>query len=488
MGLTGSYQTQIFNGGRTNLTVDGDLVIHGELNKGRLSQIDSIATEVSKLRRISETFSQPGMIWNTSAFPGPANLMFGVAFCPKHGGVFVAVGDVKDIRRSTDNGVTWSAAIGNPFAAGTQILSIVWIDDGSSWGVFVIVGAVGAGGLGQIARSTDGGATWGVLIANNFVVGIRTVASNGSRLVAMDGSGNSSYSDDYGATWSALSISGGTGATGTRALFYGNGAFVFADSGGHVFTSAAGAVWTDRGAVSTGFLITCTFINGIFFVGGQNAALSAVVFSSKDNGATWAAVTIPATLGAYVRTIMSANDTIIANGATAVTIVSKDFGATWTAIPGPNTAYFYDISFGNNTFVSTYPMWSSWLTYGKTYAYVPVFTNFGVVTNITFYWQRPVGSNTIKIWGNANSGNPGAGAASISLPVGLVSDFGLFHCGSFVFNTGTSTPKAVGIVVVGDSNLYFNLIDNAVAQIGTAITSAGTAIGVSCEVPVSGWN
>ena len=73
--------------------------------------------------------------------------------------------------------------------------------------------------------------------------------------------------------------------------------------------------------------------------------------------------------------------------------------------------------------------------------------------------------------------------------MGILCDFSLPLCGMYYFNKGTTTPKSVGVFCTAASgNLSFNLIDNAAAQVGTAIAGNAQSVGFFAEVPVAGWN
>ena len=133
--------------------------------------------------------SAPGrFFFKPAASPFGSSYIIGIAY---GNGVFVAVGYNGTIARSTDGGATWGSLISNPF--GSSIIASIAYGNG----VFVAGTADG-----KIARSLDGGATWGSLISNPFgssdIIGI---AYGNGVFVAGTTDGKIARSLDGGATW-----------------------------------------------------------------------------------------------------------------------------------------------------------------------------------------------------------------------------------------------------------------------------------------------
>ena len=133
--------------------------------------------------------SAPGrFFFKPAASPFGSSYIIGIAY---GNGVFVAVGYNGTIARSTDGGATWGSLISNPF--GSSIIASIAYGNG----VFV------AGTTdGKIARSLDGGATWGSLISNPFgSSNIVSIAYGNGVFVAGTADGKIARSLDGGATW-----------------------------------------------------------------------------------------------------------------------------------------------------------------------------------------------------------------------------------------------------------------------------------------------
>ncbi len=319
------FQTKVFNNGKTNLTIDGNLDVSGELNKGRFAQLDSVASSVSQI--LSTGFSgdqhargtwyqQLGQHWQgpiANPFLG-ANIL-SIAY---GNGIYVAAGNVGQIARSTDLGITWGALIANPFG-GTIIWSIAYGN-----GVFV---AVGAGG--KIARSTDNGATWGALIVNPFLgADIFSIAYGNGVFVAVGDTGQIVRSTDDGLTWGAL-IANPFGITVIRSVTFGNGVFVAVGNLDKIARSInLGLTW--------GVLLVSPFGTDIYDVTYGNAVFVACsllggIARSIDYGATWGALIVnPCALSILYS--VSYNSGIFQVGGTVgtgVTARSYDNGLTW---------------------------------------------------------------------------------------------------------------------------------------------------------------
>ena len=199
-------------------------------------------------------------------------------------GIAVMGSSFHQFSRSTDNGLTWSAAIANPLTG--QVSAICYLGGN----IFI------AGDLnGNICRSTDGGQTWGALIANNFGSGhmISGFAYANNILIGMSVYGMSK-SLDQGVTWSALDAT----VQGT-ALYFFDGVFILGNGNG---TQAYCRRSTDNGQtwsgnilipfIGTNWTVQCfSYGQGILLAGGNGALLA----RSTDKGLTWTLISTPFT-------------------------------------------------------------------------------------------------------------------------------------------------------------------------------------------------
>jgi photosystem II stability/assembly factor-like uncharacterized protein len=366
-------------------------------------------------------------------------------------GVFLAATDTGKIIRSTDNGATWSALITNPFG-GTQISTGQYIGN-----AFVL-----AGYGGKISRSTDNGATWSALITNPFggsyIVG-SAVGNGVLGLVAADG-GKISRSTDNGATWSAL-ITNPFGSTGMACLSYGNGVWVAANSDCDIASSLDGMLsWSDlRPNPLTGTVTGAAYGDNTWVIVTNTGELAI----SNDAGNSWAKPILEGS------TPLSSINAIGYNGSRFVIAGS-----------GGTRRYGY----------------SDWLgpaVVTKETAYTPTLVGFGTPTGVSFSWTR-VG-NRCKVTGRFASGTSTAVEARIPLPWGLTIDSALVPtirlCGIAGINAATPVSlyvlmePSVSYVTIG----YQSSANNALTkQNANAFLSSGQIMSVDFEVPISGWN
>ncbi|TAK65382.1 MAG: T9SS type A sorting domain-containing protein [Bacteroidetes bacterium] len=187
------------------------------------------------------------------------------------GSYLLGGGGLYGMFRSTDNGDTWVAGNLNKPAYG-------FIKDGSD---------IYTGTLGNVAKSTDDGATWTYLnppIASYIVV--LSVWKYDSTIL-IGSSASMKRSTDNGATW--------TGTTTGFPTYGGLGYSAFAQIDSTLFAAHAAGVYrsTDHGAnwVSsstglTGVFPTTLHSNGDFLFVGTTTG----VYRSSDKGGTWTAI------------------------------------------------------------------------------------------------------------------------------------------------------------------------------------------------------
>ena len=130
----------------------------------------------------------------------------------------------------------------------------------------------------------------------------------------------------------------------------------------------------------------------------------------------------------------------------------------------------------------------------KEVSYVPVFTNLGVCTAISFSYVRA--GNKIKIIGKFTTGVTVAAEARISLPGALISDAALIPsvsvCGTFVEATQWTgalvclIESGVGYMTIGWPNSAVGT--GGLAKINGNTLPNATVHSLQAELPVSGWN
>ena len=175
---------------------------------------------------------------------------------------------------------------------------------------------------GGLYRSSDGGATWSLKASGGQIYTLGSIAFGDASFGVAGGSGGTVlYTADGGETWTQLAAasfdySGIAGAAATGPFRY----FLTSDAGYLYEVTLGGGV--ARRSLMSGRL------GGIDFHG-ESAGVavgSQRAFYTRDAGATWHAVTVPAELIA-VRMLDSLR--VIAGGGVGEIWISEDGGASW---------------------------------------------------------------------------------------------------------------------------------------------------------------
>ena len=193
------------------------------------------------------------------------------------GSSFIVAGDRGTFLRSTDNGVTWTA--GGSDSVNTDD---VWASLASNGTRHVAV----KGGFGSIATSTDG-LTW--RIVTNFPVDLQNfngVNFINGQFIAV-GSGGMIFTSADGLAWTQRS-SNPLGLGDFNAVAAGASGFVAVGVNGQIASSPDGQTWTKRDSGTAGAL------SGIVFGGGKYVAVSSTfgMVHSSTNGADWTNVLV----------------------------------------------------------------------------------------------------------------------------------------------------------------------------------------------------
>lgn len=274
---------------------------------------------------------------------------------------------------TTTDGFTWTATETVPSALADGALvwtgdrfvavgqdKIAWSINGSTWTITTWTGQwlhdvtgqpggplLAVGDQGQIARSTDGGATWAASVApinNNFL----EVAGVAGSYVAINGNHKLLHSAD-GLTWTEV------GPLVPRPASYydvgWNGAYFLAvGDGGAVVKSTDGILWQDHsmGAPTWPLVDVVVGPPGIVAIGRDS------LLFSPDSGIGWKR--IAAGDGVDWRGIAWCGDRFVSVGGEGQVATSAD-GLNWTiaTVPGVGFGGFYQVAWNGSRAVVTGP-------------------------------------------------------------------------------------------------------------------------------------
>jgi photosystem II stability/assembly factor-like uncharacterized protein len=335
------FKSQVFK--KTNVEIDGNLKVNGELNGARFAQIDSLASVVSQMQGSFQNgfsgdlytrdtlYQRFGQLWSGLIANGFAGSdILAIAF---GNGVFVSCGGSGKIETSSDFGATWTVRANN-FAA-VNLDAVVFIN-----GVFIVAAA-----NGTISRSTDNGATWSALIANPFATAVRAIQTlvGGNGVVIAGGQGTGgltgglSRSTDLGVTWSAYIADPFAEAQSIIGMGFGSGVFVIGNGNAKMARSLdSGLTWT----VVTNPFVAGGAVWGIAFGSGSFVAVGDArsIARSVDLGLTWGSLISNPLPNAAIRSISYNFGVFNIIGAFSQTGSSKDNGVTWTVSSNPFSA------------------------------------------------------------------------------------------------------------------------------------------------------
>ncbi len=268
---------------------------------------------------------------------------------------FMAGGANGEVAIGTDNGESWSSLISFPFTAGSHIYAMASEGDG---------GHLVAVGNQQIAWSNNRGASWvkaGAVPFHNIIYAIAFGAYGGQNIfVAAGHNGEIARSTDGGQTWGSLITN--QSISHIRSLAYGDGVFIAGCNNGDILRSAdGGATWqsVSSNPVGEGYIgsITCGAYDGVkVFVakGGDRT-----IIRSVDQGLTWEKIDLSGVYGPYghIMGVAYGDGVFVAVGDQIAR--SADSGRNWTLVDTSGTNiftsgnYLLTAAFGNGTFVAT---------------------------------------------------------------------------------------------------------------------------------------
>lgn len=212
----------------------------------------------------------------------------------------------------------------------------------------------------QIWKTTNGGGTWAATVADPAAVSenLSSVVMKGTRVIASRGSSDAGnpaevfYSDDGGATWTAVNV-GTTNAQTIQRLFWLARPYLWAvlNSGYIAFSDDGGLSWAvqDAGSATTQSLNDVDFVNSR--VGAAVGASNAMVVTN-DGGISWTALTGPA-VGVVLNAVDVVDEaTYFVAAANGNLYKTADKGVTWTALTfsGAGVGNVKDVEFYNQSF------------------------------------------------------------------------------------------------------------------------------------------
>jgi photosystem II stability/assembly factor-like uncharacterized protein len=249
------------------------------------------------------------------------------------------------VLRSSDAGASWQAVEGP--VAGT-VLTGVWRDGAA---VVATGYQIGPTWRGIIARSSDGGLGWEVVMRGTDAA-LFGIAGAGDALTVVGSDGAMLRSPDRGATWESPTPGGSAHlndvwGTASTAVAVGTWGAVHR-------TTDGGRSW-ERAASGTE--------EHFFSVAGDGARVVAVghegaVIHSSDGGATWSRGTVPVEM-ARLETVRVEGNTAVAAGRThfsadeSLVILSVDGGASWSVVESGTASDITGVWIDGSTLLAT---------------------------------------------------------------------------------------------------------------------------------------
>lgn len=314
---------------------EGRLGCRGEVDDGRTEQG---STEMTGRRAALKKIGAAGAVaWTAPVISSTAAGAQGSGFLS-----FAAVNfGLRQVYRSTDDGLTWVAAATQP--PGTNGLYEI----GGSAPLFILGET-----LGTVSRSTDSGQTWVAATTQPGGDNAGGVATNNTNAVLVDLAGAAFVSGDGGDNWAAATTQPATGGSRLSAVVNigstfaavqgapGSGSFYSLDNG---VNWAASTTPVDGAGISMG--VSGTTMIAVGSSGGR-------VWRSVDGGVNWAAATTPPT-GVGALQVVAGNSPNWAIGqAGGQGWVSDDDGLTWTtSTTSPTETLFNRMGALGSTFV-----------------------------------------------------------------------------------------------------------------------------------------
>ncbi len=279
--------------------------------------------------------SGDGMSWSP-ATSGQSGRFTSVA----HGaGTFVAVGDGGAVMSST-NGTSWTARTSGTEFSLTRVRHL----DGK-------FRAIGKGGT--LIESTDG-TSWSP-VALPQCLDLCDIAWDGSRFLIVGQASQLLWSDD-GTSWSPGNLQPGGDYGETESIVCAGGGFLASGDTGGMKRSPTGKSWFyDQSDSDIEFCRIYDFVEheGTIVGVGERDGADSVIWSSCDNGATWASYNL-GFLGSF-EGVTYGDGIYVAVGENVggnSVIASSPDAKTWTLRTSGTFSNFLDVAHGNGIFVA----------------------------------------------------------------------------------------------------------------------------------------
>ncbi|MCB0759095.1 MAG: T9SS type A sorting domain-containing protein [Flavobacteriales bacterium] len=199
------------------------------------------------------------------------------------------------IRKTTDQGATWTGQ--NPNASPFGIKSLSFVDANNGWAV---------GGGGTIRKTTNGGTTWTTQSAGVGTSDLNKVHFfNSTNGICIGDAGKIRRTVNGGASWSVVAVGASADLLGMHFVDANTG-YIVGASGTILKTTNGGQNWMFQTSGTTAWLYSVCFKNATEGIAGSTAGL---ILRTSDGGANW----VQENIGIFV--IQQAmNDIIYQNG------------------------------------------------------------------------------------------------------------------------------------------------------------------------------
>jgi hypothetical protein len=298
-----------------------------------------------------------GEAWSTVA----TGITYGIYAVGYGNGVWLIADQYSNIRKSTNNGLTWSGVTsGRAFAGAIYSVAYgngVWLADGYNTGVYDPNTDTYVSSF-YITRSTDNGTTWSEAISGIDVIEtgvIVSVAYGNSVWIAV---GYYVYSSNYypyllrstdnGVNWAGV-YSGFDVGDFMQCVAYGNSVWIIVGANGKMIRSTnGGANWS---LVTSGFgttrIVSVAYGNGVWVAVGYSGTIT----RSTDNGITWNAVTSGFST-TNIQSVSYGNGIWVAVGQSGKVSRSTNNGVTWNAVTSGVTTSLRSVANNSNIWIA----------------------------------------------------------------------------------------------------------------------------------------